>query len=421
MLESLLNKLIPDKSCKEHKWIDASTIHISKLFPENYDLQDYSIYLTGLEAKECSKCKSIQLSENEKNRVGNLENIGQYLIAVYRPKQRITLTFGDLSTFSPNNISGQKLDAKKAEETTFKVTSPRFGMEAVILNDFITVQIEEVKEKIKNHELFYKTWGWEKVKPYGQSTILNFYGPPGTGKTRTAEALAEFLELKFIDVSIADLESRFMSQTGKNIQSAFEIATKENALLFFDEADTVLGKRLSSVTTGTDAEINMARSTMLKELEGFKGVCVFATNFSENIDIAFVRRIAYHIEFSLPTSSTLKKLWDFMLLDTIPIENSKEEVIESLTNVSQGLSGADIATAIELTFPKATRTNPQNPILLTEHLLESISQVKSAKANIGKKKPELSDSEESYHYESSDGKNKRKTDLERSLFGLINT
>lgn len=419
MLESILNKLIPDKPC-EHQWIDASTIHISKLFPDYPDLQNFSIYVTGLEVKECLKCKSVKFSENEKNRIGNLKNVGQHLITVYRPKQRITLTFGDLSTFSTNNISNHKLDAKKAEETSFKVTSPRFGMEAVILNELTAVQIEEAEETIKNHDLYYRTWGWEKVRPYGQSTILNFHGPSGTGKTRTAEALAKLLGLKFIDVSIADLESRFMSQTGKNIQSAFEIATKENALLFFDEADTVLGKRLSSVTNGTDAEINMARSTMLKELEDFKGVCVFATNFPENIDIAFVRRIAYHIEFGLPTPSTLKKLWDFILLDTIPIEKSKEEVIELLTTVSQGLSGADIATAIELTFPKATRNNRQNPILLTEHLLESINQVKSAKANIGKKKPKTDDSEEIYHYKNSEGKNKKKTNLERSLFGLSN-
>lgn len=143
-------------------------------------------------------------------------------------------------------------------------------------------------------------WGFAAVDPAGKGVVLNFFGPPGTGKTLTAEALAGSLSKPLMFMSIADLESKFMGDTSKNIAQVFKTATAEGAVLFFDEADTLLGKRLSSVTQGIDNEVNAMRSTLLIELEKHEGVVIFATNFAKNYDSAFVSRISQHIQFALP-------------------------------------------------------------------------------------------------------------------------
>jgi len=104
------------------------------------------------------------------------------------------------------------------------------------------------------------------------------------------------------------------------LRAAFRQSNQEGALLFFDEADTVLGKRLASVTQGVDAEINLTRSTMLMEMDGFSGVLVFASNFPGNYDSAFRRRISHHIRFDLPDMEARVHLWDMHLVPAIPLE-----------------------------------------------------------------------------------------------------
>ena len=143
--------------------------------------------------------------------------------------------------------------------------------------------MDEAIGSLRFHKLIYSDWGFAEVDPTGRNMAINFYGPPGTGKTLAAEALAGTLGLKFIHIGISEIESKFVGETAKNISAAFQEAALQGALLFFDEADTLLGARLSSVTQGVDHEINAMRSTMLIELERFNGIVVFATNFAKQL------------------------------------------------------------------------------------------------------------------------------------------
>ncbi|WP_339466913.1 ATP-binding protein [Pseudomonas capeferrum] len=170
-------------------------------------------------------------------------------------------------------------------------------------------QLAEAVAKIEHYQTIYVEWGFAAVDPAGKGTFLNFYGPPGTGKTLTAEAFAGSLGKKIMLLSIADLESKFMDDTSKNITAVFRSAQAENAVLFFDEADTLLGKRLSSVTQGIDNEVNAMRSTLLIELERHEGIVIFATNFVKNYDSAFVSRIPQHVGFELPDELELRAIW----------------------------------------------------------------------------------------------------------------
>ena len=256
---------------------------------------------------------------------------------------------------------------------------PRFNLsQDVILSQKTRLQLDECLARLRYHNKIYQEWGFSAVDPMGMTAILNFYGPPGTGKTLCAEALAGQLGLPFMSLGIAELESKFMGETAKNIQAAFEQARDTGALLFFDEADTLLGKRLSSVTQGVDNEVNAMRSTLLIELERFEGIVVFATNFAKNYDEAFRSRIGYHIEFSLPDLEARRRLWDRFLVSGIPLKEGRETLLDCVSSRSEGLSGREIRTCMRLALPKAflaAERDSEDPLLHSDHLLAAIDEV----------------------------------------------
>ncbi len=149
--------------------------------------------------------------------------------------------------------------------------------------------------------------------------------------------------------------------------------------------DTLLGKRLSSVTQGVDNEVNAMRSTLLIELERFEGIVVFATNFARNYDEAFRSRIGYHVEFSLPDSLARNQLWNRFLLDSIPLRETRDEILRAITDLSDGLSGREIRTCMRLALPKAlidAEQEKQIPSLSVVHLQSAIEQVLASQRNI---------------------------------------
>lgn len=252
---------------------------------------------------------------------------------------------------------------------TITPQSPRFTLDKdVILSQATRASLDECLARLRFHHTIYQQWNFSAVDPMGATAILNFYGPPGTGKTLCAEAFAGQLRMPFISLGIAELESKFMGETAKNIQAAFAQAKETGALLFFDEADTLLGKRLSSVTQGVDNEVNAMRSTLLIELERFDGIVIFATNFARNYDEAFRSRIGYHVEFTLPDLTARYQLWNKFLVKEIPLAQEREALLSAASELSEGLAGREIRTCMRLALPKA--------------LLEAGSVVEAAQLNI---------------------------------------
>lgn len=274
--------------------------------------------------------------------------------------------------------TGTYLASSKPIPDTITLKTSRFNLnDDVILSEKTRLHLDECLARLKYHKNIYHDWGFSKVDPMGMTAILNFYGPPGTGKTMCAEALAGQLGLPLLPLGIAELESKFMGETAKNIQAAFEQAKQTGAVLFFDEADTLLGKRLSSVTQGVDNEVNAMRSTLLIELERFEGIAIFATNFAKNYDEAFRSRIGYHVEFTLPDFDARKRLWNRFLIQEIPINGERESLIEEISVKSEGLSGREIRTCMRLALPKAfiaAEQAQQVACLSAQHILEAIEQ-----------------------------------------------
>ncbi|WP_286731057.1 ATP-binding protein [Acinetobacter sp. UBA1297] len=297
-------------------------------------------------------------------------------------------------------LDQEAVDQKVIELNELGKAKPaRFQLKDVVLPVATENEIREALIKVRFHELIYHSWGFNEIDPAGKGCVLNFYGPPGTGKSRGAEALAGELGLPFLKVDLAELESKFMGETAKNLCAVFKEAQENHALLFFDEADTVLGKRLSSVTQGVDAEINMTRSTMLIEMDNFTGVLVFASNFPENYDSAFRRRISHHIHYQLPDLEARIRLWDMHLVPNIPLQcESREQLLKDLAEKSESFSGGYILQAMRLALPMAVDPiEPGKSQLIEEHLFKSIELVKRGMREVGSDVQErLSDTREMF-------------------------
>ena len=143
------------------------------------------------------------------------------------------------------------------------------------------------------------------------------------------------------------------------------------------------GKRMSVVTQGVDAEINLTRSTMLKELERFEGVCIFATNFVANYDAAFRRRISHHIKFDIPEPDTLRRLWEYHLVPQIPLKEDREDILDELIEWTEGFTGGEVLMCLRIALPSVFRTSPKDPRLGLNNLRLAVERVKQAKAEVG--------------------------------------
>ncbi len=196
---------------------------------------------------------------------------------------------------------------------------PNKSFKDIIFSEELKKQIDMIMYQVNHHETLLNKFGLKKIQE-SNSISLNFSGPPGTGKTLTAEALAKELKRKLYIVRYSSLVDSYIGETGKNIVKVFEIAKKDNAVLFFDEADAMASTR-TQVFNATDAETNLTRNVLLKELEKFNGVVIFATNLVSNFDKAFERRINLHILFKVPGVKEREQIFE-LLSQSLPLDKS---------------------------------------------------------------------------------------------------
>lgn len=216
----------------------------------------------------------------------------------------------------------------------------RWKITDVCIDDNEMKQIQSALTILKNGDIIYNQWGLRTVFPQGRSIVLNFHGEPGTGKSMMAEAIAHELGKKVFKVNYAELESKYVGETPKNIVQVFQRAKEENAVLVFDEADSFLGKRLTNVQQSADYGVNITRSVMLMEIEKFEGVVIFTTNLISNYDTAFDRRILASVRFRMPDAITRAKIWRGNLPSMLPL--AKDITPELLGEKYDDISGADI-------------------------------------------------------------------------------
>lgn len=242
-----------------------------------------------------------------------------------------------------NTMSEKKEDKpadNKESQDMIESYEPRFALEQVALNEKVKEQIQTAIAAVRYKTKMTEEWGMSEYFSGNRAVILNFYGKAGTGKSMTAEAVAKALNKKVYHINYSELESKYVGETPKNIRRAFECATRDDAVLIFDEADSFLGKRLSSVTQSADYGVNITRSVLLMELEKFNGVVVFTTNLINNYDGAFKRRILLNVYFDMPDEKARLQIWKLHLSDKMPL--ATDVTAENLASRYDNISGADI-------------------------------------------------------------------------------
>ena len=190
---------------------------------------------------------------------------------------------------------------------------PRRTFDDVVLPETTLRSLNHALALVRKHDLIFRQWGLAERHSSGLGLAFHFAGAPGTGKTICAEALAYALDQRLLVVRYAELESRWVGQTAKHVAAVFRAAERQNAVLFFDEADTIAGRRFTSLSAAYEREANAIVNVLLHELESFDGVAIFATNLAANIDPAFERRVRTHILFDMPNAEERERIWRVQL------------------------------------------------------------------------------------------------------------
>ena len=288
-----------------------------------------------------------------------------------------------------------KNDGKKNTDDTPALNilplEPKYNFNQMVLNETVKSSLESCMSMIKNMDKIYKEWGFEEFDPV-QKSVLNFFGPPGTGKTMAAHAIAAELGKKILAVNYSEIESKYVGEAPKNLISAFEIAKKESCVLFFDEADSFLGKRITSVSFSSDQAINSLRSQMLILLETFDITVIFATNLNENYDKAFDSRILCSIKFELPDRELRKQSIAKMIPSKAPINREilTDELLYKLSDLTEGFSHRELKNVALMVLTECCKKDSQ----ITEELLVDVftrkkEEFEERKNKEGKRKEEL--------------------------------
>ena len=271
----------------------------------------------------------------------------------------------------------EKKKVEEPPENIFVPEEPKFSLDDIILPQATKDAILDVATYADNSHLVFEMWGFKNTHKFSKRIGINLYGAPGTGKTMAAHAIAKNLDKKILIVNYADVESKFVGETPKNLRKVFEAAKATDSILFFDEADAILSKRVTNMTQAVDVSVNQTRSVMLMLMNEYQDFIIFATNFIENFDPAFMRRISMHVKFELPDLDCRRRLWKMYIPEKLP--NNID--IDKLATNYEGISGSDISNAMLNAAFKAARQNADH---LDEKLvceaIESIIDSKAANA-----------------------------------------
>ncbi|MPZ75807.1 MAG: AAA family ATPase [Deltaproteobacteria bacterium] len=191
--------------------------------------------------------------------------------------------------------------------------TPQRTLADVVLPPQTRLTLEHALAQVRNHALIFGRWGLGDRHTLGRGLAFNFAGPPGTGKTICAEAIAHELGMKLLVVDYAEAESMWIGETPKNIVATFRAAAEQSAVLFFDEADAIAMRRSAGLSMPHDREMNVTVNVLLRELEAFNGIVIFATNLALNFDPAFERRIRTHVLFDMPGVEERARIWELQI------------------------------------------------------------------------------------------------------------
>jgi hypothetical protein len=185
---------------------------------------------------------------------------------------------------------------------------PCYGWDDIVLPADTFNQLQEMVNVVQQRHIVYEQWGFGRKMALGKGLNVLFSGEPGTGKTMAADIIAGALGLDLYKVDLSTLVSKYIGETEKNLERIFTEAATSNAILFFDEADAIFGKR-SEVKDSHDRYANIEISFLLQRMEAYDGVVILATNLQANLDEAFTRRFHFITDFPFPDAADRERIW----------------------------------------------------------------------------------------------------------------
>lgn len=218
------------------------------------------------------------------------------------------------------------------------------------------------QQKIKN--IVFEKWKLEKRINYGRGLSFLFSGPPGTGKTMAAGIIANEMGLELYRADLSRIVSKYIGETEKNLSNLFDEAEKSNSILLFDETDALFSQR-TSVKDAKDRGANLEISYLLQRMENHSGICIMTTNYIENIDKAFFRRISYVFHFPKPNKKDRKKIWENIFGANVPLDKNID--FDFISNFE--LSGGSIKNIVISACLKAAQTKSKVDM---SHILKSV-------------------------------------------------
>lgn len=297
-------------------------------------------------------------------------------------KQQDKLSFAlkQGKTLQPNEKSENDLasesdtseDGESVPLGTLYEPSERHNLDNMILWPDTLESINVGIESISKRDEIKKVWGLEKITDNVNQNILNFFGVSGTGKTMAAQCIARKLGRKLYQVDYSQIVDKYVGETGKHIALAFATAKEKNAILFMDEADGLLSKRVDMTVNSDYANsVNQNRNVLMQELDKFDDIVIMSTNFFCNYDEAMLRRINRHIEFKLPNREMRKKLFAMHIPNP---DRTKDVDFDSLAGDNKGMSGGDIKSACFNSIEIASMDKDNNKWILTQDIMRKECQ-----------------------------------------------
>jgi SpoVK/Ycf46/Vps4 family AAA+-type ATPase len=231
-------------------------------------------------------------------------------LASWRDPETARVTMKDL-------YAACRLQSNRKLDTLAQKIEPNYCWDDIVLPGDRLQQLHEVCNYVKHRARVYNEWGFSRKLSLGKGVNTLFAGPSGTGKTMAAEIVAGELALDLYKIDLSTVVSKYIGETEKNLARIFAEAETSNAILFFDEADALFGKR-SEIRDAHDRYANIEISYLLQKMEEYEGVVVLSSNLRKNMDEAFVRRMHFTVEFPFPSAQDRLRIWERIWPDETP-------------------------------------------------------------------------------------------------------
>ena len=310
LIETQQHPLIFSVSERLQEYPDALSLDINELTLEEqkqqwfYHLQDYAPQLKNDIGKIVAQFNTT---------LHNIHTITQRAITqIENPQERVT----------PKSLPELvwqicRTESRSRLEGLVERIEPKTTWDELILQADSQKRLIQIIGACQHRSTVYDTWGMGGKTHRGMGITSLFYGPSGTGKTTAAEIIAHDLALDLYRVDLSQVSSKYIGETEKNLKKIFEAAQESGAVLLFDEADSLIGKR-SEVKDSRDQYANQTVGYLLQAMERYSGLAILTTNLPNSLDAAFNRRIRYRIRFEYPTPEQRVRIWEKNFPSTVP-------------------------------------------------------------------------------------------------------